>query len=82
MSFVTDATSPVPVRVRLRSFLDERGVRYSWVAARLGITPSYMTRLMDEERPLIRRHAARLAEIFGVPIETFLAGEDQPGEGA
>ena len=58
----------------LRDFLDARGVRYIWVAGRLGITPSHLNRLMSRERPLTPKNAAKLAEIFGVPASTFTGG--------
>jgi len=56
----------------LREFFDERGTRYQWVAQRLGISPSYLTKLMNGRDPLPRKHAERLAELFSVPVSTFL----------
>lgn len=57
----------------LRVFLDERGIRYVWVAERLGISPSHLTRLMDSDRPLTASMAQRLADLFSEPITTFLS---------
>lgn len=64
----TSIATPPP----LRGFLDARGIRYSWVAEKLGFTPSHMTQLMDGKRPLTRKHAETLAALFNEPITTFL----------
>lgn len=75
MNLATDATSSTTA-TSLRRFLDERGIRYRWVAAKLGISPAHMTRLMDGERPLTAVNAQRLAVLFGVEVETFLPTEE------
>lgn len=46
------------------------------MAAKLGISPAHMTRLMDGERPLTAVNAQRLAVLFGVEVETFLPTEE------
>lgn len=66
---MTTVTRP---KTKLRSFLDERGIRYVWVAGRLGITKAHLHQVMEGNRPLTERHANALAEIFGVPASTFL----------
>lgn len=60
---------------RLREFLDSQGRRYSWVAERIGVTPSHLTRLMDGERPVTTEVAAKLAELFSVPASSFIESE-------
>lgn len=60
---------------RLREFLDGRGIRYSWVAERLGCTPSHMTRLLDGTRPVTQENAFTLSQVFNVPASTFLESE-------
>ncbi len=59
----------------LREFLDERMARYSTVAERLEISTSHLSRIMDGERPLTPELAAKLAELFGVPANTFLPAD-------
>lgn len=66
------ATTTVAGPLPLRRFLDERGIRYSWVAEKLGVSPSHMTQVMDGKRPLPRKHAETLAALFNEPIATFL----------
>lgn len=56
----------------LREFFDERGIRYGWVAEKLGISPSYLTKLMNGRDALPRKHADALAALFSVPANTFL----------
>lgn len=43
-----------------------------WVAKQLGIPQDRLSRLINGERELTLAEAAKLAEIFSVPIETFL----------
>lgn len=62
-------------RTRLREFLDERGIRYIFVADKLGVTPGHVTRLLDGTRPVTAENAQRLSEVFGVPPTTFLESE-------
>ncbi len=69
----------IPLTPSLREFLDARGIRYSWVASKLGIGNSHMTRLMDGERPLTERHALKLIELFGDEARVFLPAEHQDG---
>lgn len=62
----------------LREFLDARMARYISVARALGISPTHMTRLLNGESPVTPSMAARLAELFGEPVTTFLpeAGDE------
>jgi transcriptional regulator with XRE-family HTH domain len=65
----------VPVRERttpLRQYLDANGIRYGWVAKKLGITASYLTHLLNGRDALPVKHAETLSTLFDVPIETFL----------
>ena len=48
----------------------------SWVARRLGISAAHFSRILSGERPLTKGHAVKLAELFGVPVETFLPEEE------
>lgn len=50
----------------------EQGRQKRWVAAQMGISPWRLSRLIAGDITLRLHEAARLAEIFGVPIETFV----------
>lgn len=50
----------------------EQGRQKRWVADQLGISPWRLSRLIAGDITLRLHEAARLAEIFGVPIETFV----------
>jgi plasmid maintenance system antidote protein VapI len=68
MSTVTSRTGTT----RLRAFLDAKGTRYTFVANLLGISPSYLTYLMNGRDPLPRKHAVRLGEHYGCAPEEFI----------
>lgn len=59
-------------RPSLRAFVDARGIRYGWVAEKLGISNAHMTRLLDGTSPIIQRHAETLVELFGDEARVFL----------
>ncbi len=58
-------------KANLKAFLDERGVKYSWVATQLGVTPSHFHHVMVGRRELTEANAEKLAVLFGVPASTF-----------
>jgi len=45
----------------------EQGRRKSWVAYRMGISPSYLTRLLNGERPWLPYLRERIARVLAVP---------------
>ncbi|MBI5289922.1 MAG: helix-turn-helix transcriptional regulator [Chloroflexi bacterium] len=67
MSVVTEEAGTA-----LGRLIREQGRLKGWVAEQLGIGPERLSRLISGERELTLREAARLAEIFGVAIETFV----------
>lgn len=50
----------------------EQGRTKWWVARELGTHPSHLSKLISGERRITPRVADRLAELFGVPVTTFL----------
>lgn len=52
---------------------DERNL--AWLARKTGWSLSHLYRVTIGERPVSRDLAAVLAELFGVPIETFVDDE-------
>lgn len=65
---------PLEKRTILRDLIDERGIRYSFLAEKLGTTASSFTRLMNGEKELFASELLRLEELLGVPYETFFDG--------
>jgi plasmid maintenance system antidote protein VapI len=62
----------ITTKTKLRTFLDDRGVRYSFIAAKLGISNPHLNHILNGERPLLRVHAERLAAMYGVAVEEFM----------
>jgi plasmid maintenance system antidote protein VapI len=58
-------------KTKFRAFLDERGIRYSWLADQLGVSRPHLSYILDGQRPVTDAMAARLADIYGVPASTF-----------
>lgn len=64
------------LRVRatgLRQCLDERGIKYSFVARKIGLWPSGMTGLLQGTRTINKAQADQVCELVGVPF--FVAFE-------
>lgn len=57
--------------VRLRRLREERGVRQVELAGALGISPSYLSQLERDQRPLTMVLLLRLNAAFGVDMEPF-----------
>ena len=55
----------------------EQGRTKWWVARELGTHPSHLSKLISGERRITPRLAKRLAELFGVPVTTFLQEEEE-----
>ncbi len=64
----------------LARLIREQGRLKGWVAEQLGIPPERLSRLISGERELKVSEAARLAEIFGVGIETFVPAREGGAE--
>jgi len=52
---------------RIRATIAAQGRRLDWVASQMGISPSYLTRLLDGERRWTSRLRARITAVLGVP---------------
>lgn len=68
-------TSPSPLArgpSAIRALAEREERPLTWVAKKLDMSLSHLTRIADGERPLLERHARGLADVFDVPIETFL----------
>ena len=60
--------------IKLREYLDSRGIRYSWVAAQLGVDRAVITRLMNARQMTVVYDRA-LCQLFDEPLGTFLPVE-------
>ncbi len=70
----TDAI-PFP-HVRLNDLIEARGLKKQWVADRLGMTPSHLSRLLRGERVITETVALKAAELFGVDVRELVPGVD------
>lgn len=52
----------------LRQCLDDRGIKYSWAARKVGIWPARMTGVLQGTRLLERERAEQMCELIGVPF--------------
>lgn len=58
-------------KTKLRAYLDERGIRYSFIAGKLGVSNGHLNHVLDGKRPLTPAMAAKLAALYGESPETF-----------
>lgn len=65
-----------PSNARLRELVEASGLYRRVIAQRAGIRPDVLSQLISGSRPLTWTYVARLAPVFGVPMETFALPED------
>lgn len=63
------------VGVRLRRFREERGLTQAALAEALGISPSYVTQIESNQRPITAPVLLKLAATFDVDVAEFSSGE-------
>ena len=51
---------------KIREQIDAKGMRKDWLAARLGIAPSTLTKHLNGERPISAERLQRIADILDV----------------
>lgn len=66
--------APPANRTILRDLIEARGLKYGFVADRLGLSPSLLTRLLGRERPLKASELVALTSLLGVEAEQFFDG--------
>lgn len=58
------------VRTRLFEIVDERGIRYRWLAAKMGYTPEYISRVKTGTAPITEEFQRRACALFSdVPAD-------------
>lgn len=72
MSTSANATREDAPETPIARLIDERGLRKGWVAEKLGISPSSLSRLIWGERRMTLDEGLKLAEILGVDVRELL----------
>lgn len=70
----------------LRTLIDSRGIKHSWLARRLGRSSAWLSHILSGKRRLPADKAEELARLLSVPTEEVLlaaargnSGEDKRG---
>lgn len=58
--------------IKLKEKVDSRGLKTSYVARKIGITPNYLASIMNGNRNLTTDVAIRASQVLGLPIDYFL----------
>lgn len=58
--------------IKLKEEVDSRGLKTSYVARRICITPNYLASIMNGNRNLTTDVAIRASRVLGLPIDYFL----------
>ncbi|RBP13157.1 hypothetical protein DFR50_112128 [Roseiarcus fermentans] len=64
------------VGVRLRRLREERGLTQTALAQSLGLSPSYLNQLENNQRPLTVPVLLKINAIFGVDVQLFSEGDE------
>lgn len=62
--------------LRLKRLREERGITQAALAGSLGISPSYLNQLENNQRPLTAPVLVRLSEVLGADVQAFSEGEE------
>lgn len=68
------------LRTRLFDIADERGVRYTWLADRLGYTKEHLSRVKGGTRAITEEFQRRVCELFPDLAVADLFFDDGVGE--
>lgn len=52
--------------------LQRRGLKQVWLAGKLGMSPSALTRRLRGERPFTTDQAHKIEDLTGIPFEVFV----------
>jgi transcriptional regulator with XRE-family HTH domain len=53
--------------------LDERGIRQQWLADKLGVDKSLLSKYRTGKRPMPVAHVARSAELLNLPVDYLMS---------
>ncbi len=66
------------VRVEIRAYMRERDINGTKMAKELGISSASLSNILNAKSGAGTRTAVRLAQILGLPHETFISAEPPP----
>ena len=64
----------------ISALLDEHERTITWLAKKTGVSVSHLWRVAKGRREMSVELATRIAEVFEVPVETFLSEGAESGE--
>lgn len=62
----------IPLKYRVRSWLDGQGKSQKWLAAQVGVHPAYLANILAGSRCPSLAVAKKLEDITGIPAGEFL----------
>lgn len=62
-------TTTAAPQTHITAIIEARGLRRDWLAARLGVSPSYLTRLLNGQRRMQPSIAIRMADVLQLPVD-------------
>ena len=65
------------VGLKIKEYLEENGIKQSFVAEKVGITPSRMSEIVNKQNKIIDCVLYyKICKVLNVPLELFLEGEE------
>lgn len=68
--------APPTKRTILRELIEERGLKYGFVADKIGVAPATLTKLLNGERTLTASAMLAFEELLGVEAKSFFDGRE------
>ena len=65
------------IGIRLKSYLDQNGIKYSFVAEKANIAPPAMSLILAGTRDIKVLDYYRICKALQVPLEKFIDEEDE-----
>ena len=56
---------------KIKGFIDERGIKQSFLAERIGVSQSIMSKMLNEDYTITAIHYYGICKALGVPMEQF-----------
>ena len=73
---VDRTVAAIPIGVRIRSLLEELGKSPAWLADRVGVSRSTVTRILKGDRNPTAQTLQEMSPVLGVELEHLVAGTD------
>lgn len=65
------------MHLELKEFFEKKGISQQEVAAELNVSPPYINAILNGKKPLGKKNAERLANLYGLSKSFLLTGEGQ-----